>query len=59
MGMKSSPVHTEKLSGANVFEISDVQEDESRGDPNKPQCDNVSLHGKTATVSIRQRSVGQ
>jgi hypothetical protein len=43
------------LSGANNFEISDIQEVVSRGSPNKPECHNVTLRGKLATVSIRQR----
>jgi hypothetical protein len=38
------------LSGANAFEISDIQEDEIAGG---------TLHAKLATVSIRQRQVGK
>jgi len=50
------------LSGANVFEISDIQEERSRGPvlTKRPECSNVTLHRYIASiwpaaVSIRQR----
>jgi hypothetical protein len=46
------------LSGANAFEISDIQEERnaSRSYQSGPEYNIVTLHRKRATVSIRQET---